>query len=79
MIATATTIEAARKAFNSANGSSIYMTAREFAQIRHNLDKKQPDWAYTPSGEKWAWSDLSNVWVRVCESGYKAAFKSRGR
>jgi len=79
MIATATTIKTARKTFNASNGSSIYMTAREFAQIAHNLDKKISDWAYTPNGEKWGWSEISNVWVRICESGYKEAFKANGR
>lgn len=79
MITTATTINSVRKAFNPANGASICMTAREFAQMPHNLDKKISDWAYTSRGEKWGWSDISNVWVRICESGYKAAFKANVR
>jgi hypothetical protein len=79
MLATATTIKTERKAFNPANGSSLIMTAREFAQIPHNLDKKISDWAYTPIGEKWGFSNISNVWVRVCETGFKAHFKKNSR
>jgi hypothetical protein len=79
MMILAKNLRQARKAYNPARGESYCMTAREFAQVDHNLDKRDSGFAYTPSGERWGWCDVSSVWVRICPTGWKAAYAKNGR
>jgi len=79
MQATAETIDAVREAADSEFGVTIWMTAREFAAVPHNLDKSDSDTAYTKSGEKWGWAEHMQVWARIAKSGFKPHYRKNSK
>ena len=79
MQATAETIDAVRDATNSQFGVTIWMTAREFAALPHNLDKNDSGVAYTKEGEKWGWAEHMQVWARIAKSGFKPHYRKNSK
>ena len=79
MQATAKTIDAVREAADSEFGVTIWMTAREFAALPHNLDRNDSDTAYTKSGEKWGWAGHMQVWARIAKSGFKPHYRKNSK
>jgi len=79
MQATAETIDVVREIAASEFGVTIWMTAREFAAIPHNLDQNNSDAAYTKSGEKWGWAEHIQVWARIADSGFRQHYRKNSR